>query len=231
MFQTHIGSAGQGVVQAPDFEGASMGGGASPFRESLNILGAQIGGAVRLNDPDLQSLKFTIKEIHSNRLSYDGTDYKFNDYWLEAAGAAGTDHLQDSDGMVRVRLRCIPLGGGKFETLAFQQQSIVPNGDELLEGLRAGRGAVGLAGADGCVYRDFYRVEDVTDAYVANRSILSAGGQPREYSIEYLDYQRETRDAGGTPYTQYALVECDRASRELSIFFGWELDSKGVRCS
>jgi hypothetical protein len=88
----------------------------------------------------------------------------------------------------------------------------------------------------GEVVEEYQRLNDVVDSYKtqvtvvkdANRDGRVERDEVKHMRLEYWDYCRQTRDAGGQPVTQFLFVEMDAENGWFQLWQGRSVDPQKV---
>lgn len=216
-------------------EEARFGGQSSEYALAYNPLNRQILDTIRFRDGELAGLTATVNQIASTKLVVGTEPFVFTDYDLSAPQTEGTKELADEDGVVRIRLRCLAGEHGELDTVAFQAQRFDAKADWMFDNHKSQQGTVSLRDYAGNFQHGFSRIDQVQTPYHGERTVL---GDPRlpdagiatvtQHKIDYLDYERNTRDSSGEEYTQYALVEYNQRTQDMITLFGWSIDPRSI---
>lgn len=224
----------QPCLSPDDGFGSGSLGGASPL--AYNPLNRQIGDRVTFRDADLSSLQCEVEQVATSKVTVDGEVFYISDYELLAKKTPDTEHLADSDGYVRLKLRCIPTEDNSIETIVFQAQRLDEGANWQFEQLAAQQDSVTLRDSTGAFQHGFTRIDDADQVYRCERTTIgdptkSGGGasEIEHYSIRSLDYERETSDGAGNEYTQYGIVEFNERTNAMVTLFGWSIDPNDVQ--
>lgn len=198
-----------------------------------NPLHAKIGCSVMLNEVELKDLNFFIQEIREVRRQIGPNEFFFADYVLLARPLGGKDVL------ARLRLNPSPeadaAGGPTHQALLLRLDDEMAY-DEGLHKVVTDTTRQFQIMQDGKPAEEFWRINDVTDSYKAEVTILRdtnhdtrvTADEVQQQRIEYWDYWRQTTDEVGQPLTEYLFVEMDRDNGWFQIWRGREMDPQRV---
>jgi hypothetical protein len=198
-----------------------------------NPLKARVGASVTIDDLDWKDYTFFIREVREYRRVISGREYPFVDYVLVARPLNADE--------VRVRLRLNPVedpdaAGGLTHHALLLHLSDEMAYDEGLHNVVTDTTRKFQVLQDGKVTEEYYRLNDVTDSYKAQVTVLKDADHDNRVTpdeverleIEYWDYMREVQDEAGQPVTEYLFVEMDRNNGWFQIWQGREADPQKV---
>jgi len=204
-----------------------FGGWGTSSQLEYNPLNVSVGSTLTLHGPDFDGLEFEVEQVLGTVISHAGTKHHVTDYVLIATMSTETACLADSDGHVRVRLRCGDDGYGGLDVTAFQAQRLEQEGTHTFNNLASASGLVSLRNSRGGYEYGFERIDGAREVYRGHRAVIGgegSDGSVTKRAIESLDYSREQPDGDGGFYTQWALVEHNPETRDIITLFGWSLD-------
>ncbi len=223
----------QPCLSPDDGFGSGSLGGASPL--AYNPLNRQVGDTITFRDADLSSLQCEVEQVATTKCTVDGESYYISDYELLAKKTSDTEHLADTDGYVRLKLRCIPTEEGTIDAVVFQAQRLDEGAGWQFEQLAERGGTVTLRDSSGGFQHGFTRIDDAEGAYHSERTVIgnptkgpAAASDIERFSIKSLDYERETTDGNGNRYTQYGIVEFNEKTNAMVTLFGWSIDANDI---
>jgi hypothetical protein len=198
-----------------------------------NPLRARVGCALMIDDIDLRDYNFFIREIRDYRRTIGAKPFHFADYVLLARP------LNTADVWVRLRLNPVEEPDAAaglthhalllrlYDEMAYDEafHKVVTDTTRKFEVAEEGR-----------VMEEYWRVNDVTDSYTAEVSVLrdvnSDGRVDRDevekVCLEYWDYWRETKDEAGLLVRQYLFVEMDCDTGWFQLWCGQGIDPQRV---
>lgn len=197
-----------------------------------NPLKARIGSSLTLDEIDLRDLHFFVKEIRQYRRVIGEQEFTFVDYVLLARPLGEDD--------VWARLRLVPIEGAEeggmthtvlllrlYDEFAYDEafHKVVTDTTQKFEVVE-----------DGQVTEEYWRINDVTESYKADVSLLKDPNndgtvdtdEVEKVQLEYWDYWRDTPDEAGQPVRQYLFVEMDAGHGWFQIWRGGETDPQRV---
>lgn len=198
-----------------------------------NPLHAKVGGSMTIEEPDLKDYNFFVKEIREYKRTIDGRDFVFVDYVLLARPLGQED--------VRVRLRLVPVdepdaaGGMTHHALVLRLYDEFAYDEGFYKTVTDTTGKFEVSENDQ-VTEEYWRVNDVLDAYAAQVTILKDTNSDGTVSddeietrqLEYWDYWREIKDEAGQPLRQYLFAEIDQSDGWTQLWRGQEADAQRV---
>jgi hypothetical protein len=198
-----------------------------------NPLQARIGSSLTINELDLKDYNFFVKEIRDYRRTLGGQEYPFADYVLLARPLGGED--------VWVRLRLVPVddpdkvSGLTDHVLVLRLYDEFPYDESFYKVVTDTTRKFEVI-EDGNVTEEYWRINDVTDAYQAQVSVIKdtnhdGTADPDEVEhvrLEYWDYWREIKDEAGQPLKQYLFIEKDEGNGWFQLWRGQVTDAQQV---
>lgn len=194
-----------------------------------NPLQAKIGSAILLNEIELKDLQFTVKEIYEYKRTINDKQFVFSDYVLLARP------LNKDDLVLRLRVNPVAdptkVAGQTYQVLLLWPFDSLAYEEGLHKAVTDTTRKFQVI-ENGEVKEEYYRINDVTQAYRARVAIIRDADQNRRVDssevetmiLEYWDYWRETNDEAGLPFTQYLFVEMSTANGWFQIWRGREID-------
>jgi hypothetical protein len=196
----------------------------------FNPIRAKIGNAVAINDLDLKSYDFLVREIRQYQRTIEGQQFLFADYVLRAQPLKGNE--------VVLRLRVNPAAKDVaglthtvlvlrlYDELAYDKDfhGVVTDTTKKIEVTEDG------------LTQTYWRINDVQSSYLAQVAVISDVNQDgkveeeevRKLQIEYWDYWRETLDEAGSKVVQFLFVEMDKESGWFQLWRGEEINPQRV---
>jgi hypothetical protein len=198
-----------------------------------NPLHARIDSPVTIDEIELRDQNFFLREIRENRRSISGRLFVFVDYVLVARSLQGEETL--------LRLRLNPVddperhAGLTHHALLLRLYDDLPYSEDL-HGVVKDTTRTFQVLEDGKVAEEYRRLNDTTDAYRTQVTILKDKDHNRKITpdeverlrIEYWDYWREVPDEAGQPLRQYLFVEMEANCGWFQIWRGQEIDPQKV---
>lgn len=198
-----------------------------------NPLKAKIGNAVQIQEIDWRDYSFFLKEIREYKRTIRGQEFLFADYVLLSRPLHGDD--------LWMRLRLNPVddpsrvAGLTHNVLLLRLDDDLAYDEGLHNVVRDTTKKFQVL-QDGQVTEEYWRINDVQDAYKAQVAVMrdvnnDGTVEPEEVQqikIEYWDYWREIKDAAGQPISQYLFVEMNSDTGWFQIWKGQEVDPQKV---
>ena len=203
------------------FTGLFTGPEASPF---FNPLAAKPGASFTIDDIEWRERDFRLDEIRDYRRQIGGKEFHFADYVLVDRPLHGE--------ALRIRLRVNPVAdpasaGVSHHALLLRLEDDLAYNKELHAAVKSDTKVFQIH-HDGGDTEEFVRLNDVSDSYKAEVSVIRDGQKSETVRLEYWDYSREVPDAAGQPNTEYLFVEMDAHSGWFTLWRGFEVDPHKV---